>query len=84
MEIKADQELDLRGVLCPYNYVKTKLRLETMRLGQILAVTIDEGEPERNVPRSLVDEGQRLIRLERVNPEAPHRGFVRLLIEKAV
>ncbi len=77
-EIRANQELDLRGVLCPYNYVKTKLKLETMLLGQILAVTIDEGEPERNVPRSLVDEGQRLVRLERVN------GFVRLLIEKAV
>lgn len=76
VEMKADQELDLRGVLCPYNYVKTKLKLESMTLGQVLAVTIDEGEPERNVPRSLLDEGQRVLRLERVG------GAVRLLIEK--
>ena len=76
-EINADQELDLRGVLCPYNYVKAKLRLEAMTLGQMLAIAIDEGEPERNVPRSLMDEGQRLLRFERIN------GSVRLLIQKA-
>src|SRR5438034_809416 len=26
---EADEELDLRGVICPYNFVKTKLKLET-------------------------------------------------------
>ena len=28
-----DAELDLRGVICPYNFVKTKLKLETMEQG---------------------------------------------------
>ena len=31
----SDAELDLRGVIRPYNFVKTKLKLETMEKGQV-------------------------------------------------
>ncbi|HEX4966923.1 MAG TPA: sulfurtransferase TusA family protein, partial [Nitrospiraceae bacterium] len=40
-----DTELDLRGVICPYNFVKTKLKLEAMAQGQILSVLLDDGDP---------------------------------------
>jgi tRNA 2-thiouridine synthesizing protein A len=63
-ELKVDAELDLRGVICPYNFVKTKLRLETMEPGQVLAVIIDDGEPIRNVPRSVSDDGHEVLRQE--------------------
>jgi TusA-related sulfurtransferase len=62
--VKADAELDLRGVICPYNFVKTKLKLETMGAGQVLAVILDEGEPIRNVPRSVSDDGHTVLRQE--------------------
>lgn len=55
--IRADAELDLRGVICPYNFVKTKLKLETMKGGQTLAVILDDGDPIKNVPRSVSDDG---------------------------
>lgn len=55
MEIK--KSIDLRGVACPLNFVKTKLALEEMEAGDILAVILDEGEPILNVPRSLKEEG---------------------------
>lgn len=61
---EADEELDLRGVICPYNFVKTKLKLETMEPGQILAVILDEGEPIRNVPRSVTDDGHTVLSQE--------------------
>lgn len=64
MELKPDAELDLRGVICPYNFVKTKLKLETMGAGQVLAVILDEGEPIRNVPRSVSDDGHTVMRQE--------------------
>jgi tRNA 2-thiouridine synthesizing protein A len=35
-DITIDEELDLKGVVCPYNYVKTKLKLEEMTEGQVL------------------------------------------------
>jgi TusA-related sulfurtransferase len=74
--IKIDEELDLRGVVCPYNYVKTKLKLEEMVTGQVLRVTIDEGEPVRNVPRSVTDEGHQVLKIE------PYHGHCRVTIRK--
>jgi sulfite reductase (ferredoxin) len=51
-------ELDLRGVACPMNFVKSKLRLESMDVGETLAIVLDDGEPIRNVPASFRNEGQ--------------------------
>jgi tRNA 2-thiouridine synthesizing protein A len=64
--ILGQAELDLRGVMCPYNYVKTKLKLETMQPGQILSVILDEGEPMRNVPRSVLDDGHMIVKQEKI------------------
>ncbi|MFQ5991126.1 MAG: sulfurtransferase TusA family protein [Nitrospiraceae bacterium] len=63
-DIQVDAELDLRGVICPYNFVKTKLKLETMEAGQVLAVILDEGEPIQNVPRSVSDDGHTVLSQE--------------------
>ena len=60
-------ELDLRGVICPYNFVKTKLKLETMSQGQVLSVLLDDGDPIRNVPRSVQNEGHTVLSQERVD-----------------
>jgi len=51
-------ELDLRGVACPMNFVKAKLRLESMNVGEPLAIVLDDGEPMQNVPASFRSEGQ--------------------------
>ncbi len=55
--------LDLRGTRCPLNYVKTRLQLERMSVGQRLEVWLDHGEPEEQVPRSLRMDGQEVTRL---------------------
>ncbi|MEK6684711.1 MAG: sulfurtransferase TusA family protein [Nitrospirota bacterium] len=71
-----DAELDLRGVVCPYNYVKTKLKLETMAVGQILSVMVDDGEPIRNVPRSVSEDGHTILKQEKMD------HYFRVLIQK--
>ena len=71
-----DASLDLRGVVCPTNFVKAKLKLEEMNQGQILEIVIDSGEPIANVPRSIKEEGHKIIKAEKVN------DHFRLLIEK--
>ncbi len=63
-KIEAVAELDLRGVICPYNFVKTKLKLESMHPGEVLAVWLDDGEPIRNVPESLKNEGHAVLSKE--------------------
>lgn len=71
-----DASLDLRGVVCPINFVKTKLKLEEMDTGQILEIIIDPGEPMANVPRSIKEEGHKIIKVEKIGEH------FRLLIEK--
>ena len=73
---KPDAYLDLRGVVCPINFVKTKLKLEEMSPGEVLEIVIDEGEPIANVPRSIKEEGHRIIKVQKVD------SYFSLLIEK--
>jgi len=76
--VQPDIELDLRGVICPYNFVKTKLKLEMMEQGQTLAVLLDDGDPIRNVPRSVSNEGHTILSQDRVD------GSYRVIIRRRV
>jgi sulfite reductase (ferredoxin) len=70
--------LDLRGVMCPINYVKTKLKLEMMEPGEVLEVWLDAGEPIKNVPQSLRNDGQNVI------SEVPAENYYKVTVEKVV
>ncbi len=76
--IQPDAELDLRGVICPYNFVKTKLKLETMEGGQVLSVLLDDGDPIRNVPQSVRNEGHTILSQERM--DRAHRVIIRKIL----
>jgi len=76
-DVKADAELDLRGIMCPINFVKTKLKLESMEPGQVLEVVVDSGEPIQNVPKSLKDEGHKIVEVKKED------GFFRLKVQKS-
>lgn len=58
--------LDLRGVLCPINFVKLKVALEEIETGNILEVILDDGEPMRNIPRSVKEEGHRITSVNKL------------------
>ena len=57
----ASAEMDLRGVTCPMNFVKAKLRLEMLDVGATLGVLLDDGAPVQNVPASFRNEGQEIV-----------------------
>ena len=77
VDLLSVEKLDLKGVLCPLNYVHTKLKLEDMEEGQILEVILDDGEPIRNVPRSVKQDGHKILAVQRLED-----GRYRLLIRK--
>ncbi len=58
--------VDLRGVPCPMNFVKTKVALEQLPVGALLEVLLDDGDPVRNVPASLREQGQEVLAVEAV------------------
>ncbi len=70
--------LDLSGVACPMNFVKTKIRLSAMPVGALLDVILDDGQPIANVPASLEEQGQRIVE-KRHLPD----GRWRIRVEKA-
>jgi len=59
--------IDLRGVTCPTNFVKAKLALEDLEPGAIAQILLDDGEPVKNVPRSLKAEGHKLTGLKQTD-----------------
>ncbi|ADG83088.1 SirA family protein [Thermincola ferriacetica] len=75
-DVKVDATLDITSDVCPITFVKTKLKLEQMKKGEILEVILNDGEPIQNVPRSVKDEGHKIITVEKVSDK------FRLLIEK--
>jgi sulfite reductase (ferredoxin) len=56
--------IDLRGVACPLNFVKAKLELEKISVGEILEMLLDDGEPVRNAPASFAEQGQEVIEVK--------------------
>lgn len=66
-DINPDKTIDLKGEVCPYTFVKTKLALEEMDLNQILEVVVDHEPAVKNVPRSLKNEGQNVLAIDKMN-----------------
>lgn len=63
IDIIADDSVDITDVVCPTTFVKAKVALEELDDGQILAVKMNDGEPARNVPRSIKEEGHQILKL---------------------
>jgi len=62
-----DDVLDLKGEVCPYTFVKSKLALEDMESGEVLKVILDNPGSARNVPRSLSSEGHQVLDVVQLN-----------------
>lgn len=65
--MKIDKSIDIRGEVCPYTFVRTKLALENLSSGQILEVITNHKPAVRNVVRSCENEGHAILESKRVN-----------------
>ena len=74
--ISPDVKKDFRGVMCPMNFVKTKIALTPMKSGQILEILLDDGAPIENVPGSVKNEGHTILSTEKVE------NYWKVLIKK--
>jgi TusA-related sulfurtransferase len=66
-EVSVDKDLNLHGEVCPYTFVKSKLALEVMQPGQVLRVIVDNDESAANVPRSMQNEGHKVLGVTKLN-----------------
>jgi TusA-related sulfurtransferase len=70
-----DAELDLRGIECPLNWTRARVRLDRMVPGQRLALLVDDPRAARDIPAAAEASGFAAIEV------LPCGGGWRLLIE---
>ena len=58
--VSSDHYLDLRGFVCPVNFVKCCLALENLPLNEVLKVDLDIGEAENSVIEGLKEKGYKI------------------------
>lgn len=68
--------IDITEDYCPITFIKVKLKLEDMAVGEVLEVFLSDGVPLQNVPRSVKADGHNIILLEK------YGECHRMLIEK--
>ncbi|MFO0572630.1 MAG: sulfurtransferase TusA family protein [Polyangia bacterium] len=61
--------LDLRGEVCPYTFVRTKLALEDLEDGDELTLLFDHCPAFESVPRALREDGHEVLRIEYDGPD---------------
>lgn len=62
-DFEIDDYVDITDVVCPTTFVKAKVALEELDEGQILSIKMNDGEPVQNVPRSIKEEGHKILKL---------------------
>ena len=76
-DIKIDGYVDIIDVVCPVTFVKAKVAIEELEVGQVLSVHMNDGEPVQNVPRSMKEEGHKVLKLNKNDD-----GTFDLIVEK--
>lgn len=66
-EIKIDKQINLKGEVCPYTYVKSKLAIEEMEINEVLEIIVDHKPAVENVPQSMENEGHKVLEVSQIN-----------------
>jgi TusA-related sulfurtransferase len=72
--------LDITEEVCPFTFVHTKLLVERLKPGEIAEIRLNAGEPLDNVPRSVAEQGDRVIGIrpeDASRPQGVHRLWIR-------
>jgi len=66
-DIKIDKKINIKGLVCPYTFVKSKLAVEDMEVGEVIEILLDYEEAARSVPKSMEELGQKVLKVEKIN-----------------
>ena len=56
-------EIDITRYLCPMTFVRTRLALDRLDQGDILAVRLSGAEPRANVPKTAEEQGHQVLEM---------------------
>jgi tRNA 2-thiouridine synthesizing protein A len=66
-DFKVDKKLDIRGVVCPYTLVKSKLAVEDVEVGQVVEILLDYPVAVTSIPKSMVNYGNKVLNVEKIS-----------------
>jgi len=66
-DVKIDKKLDIRGEVCPYTLVKSKLGVEDIEVGQIIEILLDYPEASESIPKAMLNYGHSVLNVEKIN-----------------
>jgi tRNA 2-thiouridine synthesizing protein A len=78
-DITSDHHIDITNLICPMTFVRTKLMIEKIDVGEVLEVRLKGKEPLENVPRSARQHGHEVLS---INPEDGSDDVHIVLIKK--
>ncbi len=64
---KIDSEVNLKGNVCPYNFVYAKQALHDMDKGKILKLIVDDPTAVTEVPRGMEADGHKVLSVKQIN-----------------
>jgi len=62
-----DKRINIKGLTCPHTFVRAKLAIESMEVGQVLEILLDYEEASRSIPKSMEDHGQKVLNVRKIN-----------------
>ena len=66
-DFKVDKKLDIRGVVCPYTLVKSKLAVEDVEVGQVVEILLDYPEAVTSIPKAMENYGNKVLNVEKIS-----------------
>lgn len=65
--MKIDKKINIKGEVCPFTFVKSKLAIEKLKSGKVLEVIVDHEPAVENIPRSMDNEGHKVLEVKKIN-----------------
>lgn len=62
--VTISQLVDVSADTCPMTFVRTRIHLDRMQVGEVLEVRFKGEEPRDNLPRSLTEQGHAVLVME--------------------
>jgi TusA-related sulfurtransferase len=74
--------IDLKNVACPMNFVRIKIKLESLEVGDILKAQITGNENLESVKNSILAEEQEVVKVEAVDDPVAAEVFELTICKK--
>ncbi len=65
--ITPDKKINIKGLVCPHTFVRAKLAVESMEVGQVLEILLDYEQASQAIPKSMEDHGQKVLSVSKIN-----------------